>query len=111
MLRHLREKASSTLAYDAADGATPRRHPRERFIGTANGRRVLLLVSSDVAKDRQSEVSRPRRDYALLADLLDADVFDFGSVVERRIGRLLAKTVGRGVAHALLARSLLPNYD
>lgn len=111
MLRLERPRSSSPSA-DAGEG--PRASGLsflDEGVRTAKGGRVLLLVSSDVAKDRESEGRRPRRDYLLLAQALHADVFDFGTVVQSRLGRLLVGSLGKGPAHALLARRRLADYD
>jgi glycosyltransferase involved in cell wall biosynthesis len=106
-----RSRAGFGSAETEAVGIADRPSLKSDRVRTASGARVLLLVSADAAKDRQAESTRPRRDYSLLADSLNADIFDFGSVVQSRLGRVLAKSLGKGSAHALLARSRLADYD
>src|SRR6476646_7628985 len=93
MLR-LERPRSSSPSVDAGEGARASGLSfQDEGVRTAKEGRVLLLVSSDVAKDRESEGRRPRRDYLLLAQALQADVFDFGTVAQSRLGRLLVASL------------------
>jgi glycosyltransferase involved in cell wall biosynthesis len=67
--------------------------------------KVLLLTSADVQRDRErlARGETPRRDYLGIAEALDAEVYDFGQVLEDTIGKRLVRVIGRGPTHALLA--------
>src|SRR4051794_5994691 len=71
--------------------------------------RVLLLISSDVARDAQ--IVSPRRDYLELAELLQADILDAGSVKQSRLSSRALRLLGMGLTHALLARTRMKHYD
>ena len=70
--------------------------------------RVLLTVGTDVARDAGLG---PRRDYAQIAELLDADVLDRRSVQRSRAGRAIRATLGLAVAQAWLAFRARSRYD
>ena len=70
--------------------------------------RVLLTVGADTTRD---DASGPRRDYALVAALLGADVLDRLDVERSRTARLIAAIAGLPVAQALLAFARRHRYD
>jgi len=63
-------------------------------------RRVLLTVGADTARDNRSG---PRRDYAVLADRVGAQIIDRASVQRSKRGRLIRRLAGIGPAQAWLA--------
>jgi glycosyltransferase involved in cell wall biosynthesis len=66
---------------------------------------VLLVVSADLAGGllAQGPAPGPRKDYAVLAGVLRADVLDRTAVRHSALGRLLARAFGVPVAQAWLA--------
>ena len=77
------------------------------------GKRVLMLVSSDMERDRDLEQRAvgPRRDYFELAQQLDAGIYDIGSVQRGWLGGRLTRWFGPGPTHALLAVLKAGRYD
>jgi glycosyltransferase involved in cell wall biosynthesis len=68
--------------------------------------RVLFVVSATLGPQRG-----PRKDYAALASALGADVLDYATVNQSRLGRLLARCTGRAIAQAFLAFGRRREYD
>jgi glycosyltransferase involved in cell wall biosynthesis len=74
--------------------------------------RVLLVLSAHRRLDASTGAGpAPRRDYAQLQQVLDADVIDYASVETSWWLRLLRRTVGAAVLQAMLAFVRRRNYD
>jgi glycosyltransferase involved in cell wall biosynthesis len=70
--------------------------------------RVLLVVNATVAT---RPPAGPRKDYAVLRQVLDATVLDLSAVENSRPGRILRRLVGASVAQAWLAFRQRKQYD
>jgi glycosyltransferase involved in cell wall biosynthesis len=70
--------------------------------------RVLITVGADRARDSKGG---PRRDYAVTAAELSADILDRGSIERSRTARLIGRLIGVPAAQAWLAFSLRGRYD
>lgn len=68
--------------------------------------RVLFVVTATVGAQRG-----PRKDYAALAEALQADVLDFTSVGASRLGRFVSRFAGKAMAQAVLAFARRGDYD
>jgi glycosyltransferase involved in cell wall biosynthesis len=70
--------------------------------------RVLVTVGADSARD---SATGPRRDYAVTADALGADLLDLRSVEQSRMTRAIARLIGVPAAQAWLAFAMRSRYD
>lgn len=68
--------------------------------------RVLFVVSATLGPQRG-----PRKDYAALASALGADIIDYTSIGQSRVGKLIARFAGRAIAQAVLAFGRRGQYD
>lgn len=70
--------------------------------------RVLITVGADTARDSNSG---PRRDYAVTAAALSAEILDRRSVTRSRTARVIARFIGVPAAQAWLAFGLRHRYE
>lgn len=70
--------------------------------------RVLVVVGTDTTHDA---AAGPRRDYAVLAALLEGTILDRRAIDRSVVARMIRSTVGNAAAQAWLAYRRRGNYD
>src|SRR4051812_27134085 len=63
---------------------------------------VLFVVSARLPT-ASAQTPGPRKDYAVVAQTLDADILDYRAVDDSRLARMLRKLAGVAIAQAWLA--------